>query len=67
LAAVAKLIHRWKAQLVAGQRFSIDREAKSETILRRENRFGDNTNRNIRLDINYDGATEALLGVGWYW
>jgi hypothetical protein len=67
LSAVAKPIPGWKTQLVAGQRFSIDGYTETATIMRWENRFGDNPNRNVRFDVNYDGATEALLGLGWYW
>lgn len=44
LAAVAKPFYGWKTQLVAGQKYSIDGDTKSEAILRWENRFGNNPN-----------------------
>ncbi len=66
-AAVAKPLRGWKTQLVVGKRFSIDGDADSETLVQWQNRIGDKPNRNIRLDLNYDGESEIHLGYGWYW
>jgi len=67
IGAIAKPAKGWKSQFIIGKRVAIDGNAGSESIVRWENRFGDNPKRNFRLDMNYDGTTEIQLGYGIYW
>jgi len=67
IGAIAKPLKGWKTNLLVGARAPIDGNGDTDTIVRWENRFGDNSNRNIRFDINYDGTTEIQLNYGIYW
>lgn len=64
---VAQPFNMWKSELTVGKRFSIHGDSGNETVFRWQNRIGDQANRNIRIDVSYDGVTEANIGYGWYW
>jgi len=67
LGVVGFITPAWKSQILAGQRAYIDGDNQTDTILKWRNRFGNNTQSNFVLDVDYDGTTEIALTYGYYW